>query len=226
MHQSIRKLKGMRGKDTCKKLKEIRLQIARANGIKYAPRECTHKGPCLGTCPMCEQEVNYLERMLKLRRQLGKAVAVAGVALSVLHPTTAEAQEVTTQQPAIKDTVSLEKVPVIPFLYEGEKGVVWRGRLIDKTGEPLLGASIRRVEEKKKTTLHTLTDLDGCFAIEAPLGSVIEFIYIGYKSAKVTVAQENAATVCLEDSDELLGDIIIVGATEKRNYDDVYGHDH
>jgi hypothetical protein len=55
---------------------------------------------------------------------------------------------------------------------------------------------------------------------------VIEFIYIGYKSAKVTVAQENAATVCLEDSDELLGDIIIVGATEKRNYDDVYGHDH
>jgi hypothetical protein len=26
----------MRGKDTCKKLKEIRLQIARANGIDYA----------------------------------------------------------------------------------------------------------------------------------------------------------------------------------------------
>ena len=147
----------MRGKDTCKKLKEIRLQIARANGIRYAPRECTHKGPCLGTCPMCEQEVSYLERMLKLRRQLGKAVAVAGVALSVFHPTTVEAQEVATQQPAIKDTVSLEKIPVVPFLHEGEQGVVWRGRLIDKTGEPLLGASIRRVEDKKKTTLHTLT---------------------------------------------------------------------
>lgn len=216
----------MRGKDTCKKLKEIRLQIARANGIRYAPRECTHKGPCLGTCPMCEQEVSYLERMLKLRRQLGKAVAVAGAALSVFHPTTVEAQEVATQQPAIKDTVSLEKIPVVPFLHEGEQGVVWRGRLIDKTGEPLLGASIRRVEDKKKTILHTLTDLDGRFAIEAPLGSVIEFIYIGYKSAKVTVAQENAVIVCLEDYDELMGDIVIVGAVEKKNYDDVYGHDH
>ena len=215
----------MRGKDTCKKLKEIRLQIARANGIDYAPRECTHKGPCLGTCPMCEQEVSYLERMLKLRRQLGKAVAVAGVALSVLHPTAAEAQEAATQQTALKDTVSLENIPVIPFLYKGEQGVVWRGRLIDKTGEPLLGASIRRVEGKKKTILRTLTDLDGRFAIEAPLGSVIEFIYIGYKTAKVTMAQDNAATVCLEDSDELMGDVIILGTVKKRNYDDVYGHD-
>jgi hypothetical protein len=54
---------------------------------------------------------------------------------------------------------------------------------------------------------------------------VIEFIYIGYKTAKVTVAQENAATVCLEDSDELMGEVI-VGGVEKKNYDDVYGHDH
>ena len=103
--------------------------------------------------------------------------------------------------------------------------MVWRGRLIDKTGEPLLGASIRRVEGKKKTILRTLTDLDGRFAIEAPLGSVIEFIYIGYKTAKVTMAQDNAATVCLEDSDELMGDVIILGTVKKRNYDDVYGHD-
>ena len=49
---------------------------------------------------------------------------------------------------------------------------------------------------------------------------------IGYKSAKVTVAQENAVIVCLEDYDELMGDIVIVGAVEKKNYDDVYGHDH
>ena len=68
-----------RGKKICKTLKEIRLQVARANDIPYEPTECKHKGDCLGTCPKCEQEVRYIERQLDIRRMLGKAVAVAGV---------------------------------------------------------------------------------------------------------------------------------------------------
>lgn len=32
-----------RGKRTCSVLKDIRQQIADANGIKYAPRECHHE---------------------------------------------------------------------------------------------------------------------------------------------------------------------------------------
>lgn len=68
-----------RGKKICKTLKEIRLQVARANDIPYEPTECKHEGDCLGTCPKCEQEVRYIERQLDIRRMLGKAVAVAGV---------------------------------------------------------------------------------------------------------------------------------------------------
>ncbi len=43
-----------RGKQTCKILKEIRRQIAEANGIEFATSECRYKGDCLGTCPKCE----------------------------------------------------------------------------------------------------------------------------------------------------------------------------
>lgn len=68
-----------RGKKICKTLKEIRLQVARANDIPYEPTECKHKGDCTGTCPKCEQEVRYIEQQLDVRRMLGKAVAVAGV---------------------------------------------------------------------------------------------------------------------------------------------------
>ena len=73
-----------RGKSTCKVLKEVRREIARTNGIPLEERECTHKGDCAGTCPYCEAEVRYLERELSKRKSLGKAVAVAGIALSAV----------------------------------------------------------------------------------------------------------------------------------------------
>lgn len=69
-----------RGKRTCNVLKEVRLQIAKANEIKYAPRECHHEGPCAGTCPACEAEVKYLEQQLQIRRMLGRAVMLTGIA--------------------------------------------------------------------------------------------------------------------------------------------------
>ena len=71
------------GKKICKTLKEIRLQVARANDIPYEPTECKHKGDCLGTCPKCEEEVRYIEQQLDVRRMLGKAVKVAGVSVGI-----------------------------------------------------------------------------------------------------------------------------------------------
>ena len=72
-----------KGRRTCNVLKDIRQQIADANGITYAPRECHHEGPCAGTCPACEAEVRYLEQQLTMRRMLGKAVVLTGIAASM-----------------------------------------------------------------------------------------------------------------------------------------------
>ncbi|MBQ7691862.1 MAG: hypothetical protein IJT30_11830 [Muribaculaceae bacterium] len=72
-----------RGKHICETLKEIRAEVARVNEIEYSPTPCTHDGECSGTCPACEHEVRQLERQLRLRRQLGKAVTIAGISLGV-----------------------------------------------------------------------------------------------------------------------------------------------
>ena len=72
-----------KGKRTCNVLKAVRLQIAKANEIKYEPHECHHEGPCAGTCPACESEVKYLEQQLVIRRMLGKAVVLTGIAASM-----------------------------------------------------------------------------------------------------------------------------------------------
>ncbi|MYM13243.1 TonB family protein [Muribaculum intestinale] len=73
-----------RGKQTCKILKEIRRQIAKANGIEFATSECRYKGDCLGTCPKCEAEVRYLEQQLRSRSLAGKAVAIAGISAGMI----------------------------------------------------------------------------------------------------------------------------------------------
>ena len=72
------------GKHICEQLKAIRLGIARANGIKYVPRECHHEGDCSGTCPACESEMRYLEREIARRCSLGKAALIAGVSLGLM----------------------------------------------------------------------------------------------------------------------------------------------
>ena len=71
------------GKYICNALKAIRLDIARANGIEYAPKACDHQGDCAGTCPACEREMRYLEREIARKRSMGKAALVAGVSLAL-----------------------------------------------------------------------------------------------------------------------------------------------
>ena len=73
-----------RGKHTCKILKEIRRQIAEANGIEFITSECRYKGDCSGTCPKCEAEVRYLEEQLRVRYLAGKAVALAGISAGMI----------------------------------------------------------------------------------------------------------------------------------------------
>lgn len=71
-------------KSICNMLKQIRLDIAKANDIEYTPAPCTHHGDCDGTCPACESEVEYLEREISRKHSLSKAVLIAGVSFASL----------------------------------------------------------------------------------------------------------------------------------------------
>ena len=74
----------MKGKETCRVLRQIRQQVATDNNIPYASEECKHTGDCLGTCPKCESEVRYLDEEIR-RRGLGvkKIIAVTGLSLAL-----------------------------------------------------------------------------------------------------------------------------------------------
>lgn len=71
------------GKDICKQLKEIRRSIADENDIPLEDHECTYDGPCKGTCPRCDAEVQYLEKEINRRKGIGLAVLMAGASMSM-----------------------------------------------------------------------------------------------------------------------------------------------
>lgn len=62
------------GKDICNQLRKIRVEIAKRNGIDFSPAVCDHKGDCSGTCPVCEQELEYLQKKIEEKRAKGENV--------------------------------------------------------------------------------------------------------------------------------------------------------
>ena len=146
-----------RGKQTCKILKEIRRQIAEANGIEFAVSECRYKGDCLGTCPKCEAEVRYLEQQLRIRSLAGKAVALAGISAGMIlmsgcSGTTSSQSSETLQGDVvapveqIETAVSIEEEGEVPAIKDTV--VIKKGELED-TKYPVVGEIIDPEQEDK-----------------------------------------------------------------------------
>ena len=72
-----------KGKSICAYLKNLRRQIAEANGIDYSPRQCTYEGDCSGTCPACEREREYIESQLSLRQKWGAPLKIVGLSVAL-----------------------------------------------------------------------------------------------------------------------------------------------
>ena len=218
-----------KGKSTCKLLKDIRQQIADANGISYQPKECHYEGECAGTCPACEEEIRYLERELKARKGNGFGMKVAGIAAGIcatVMPMTAAAQGVKPDSTANPPVQTTKKAPIkVVDLSDGcASPVVVRGMVIDaEDKEPVIGASV----VIDGTNKGVATNVDGQFALKLPPDTSLVISYIGYKTKKVHVSSllhSNNNVIVLE-ADDLSGlSVIAGGLVTVLNYDDVYGH--
>ena len=218
-----------KGKSTCKLLKDIRQQIADANGISYQPKECHHKGDCAGTCPACEEEIRYLERELKARKGNGFGMKVAGIAAGIcatVMPMTAAAQTVKPDSTANRPVHTAKKGNVkVVHLSDGcASPVVVRGMVISSDDkEPLIGVSVL-IEGTNK---GVATNVDGQFALKLPPDTSLVISYIGYKTKKVHVSSllhSDNNVIVLEEDREAMLDGIVTTATLPTSKDDVYGH--
>ena len=206
-----------KGKSTCKLLKDIRQQIADANGISYQPKECHYEGDCAGTCPACEAEIRYLETQLRERKRKGWGIKVAGLAAGLCVATV----PLTSCQNSPKAcNVESKAQDSVDMLVQGETEVMPEVRTRDLkhsitiSGRVLNASSGQAASEvnvmiqggKKRVSLGE----DGRFALQVNRNDTLVFSSYGYIDKVIVVKSirnPNDMVVRLEPSLAVVGGI-------------------
>ena len=88
-----------------------------------------------------------------------------------------------------------------------------KGNLVDGTGEPLIGATVK---VKGNAGVGAVTDFDGNFKIDVPSeNSTLVFTYVGMKTKEVKVGKKREFKLILED-DNAIGEVVVVGYGQQK----------
>ncbi len=109
----------------------------------------------------------------------------------------------------VSDLRGLLTALLMCFVLSASAQVSVTGIVQDKTGEPLIGAT---VQEKGNTTNGTATGIDGDFAIKVKnTNATLLVSYVGMKPQEVALNGRANVTVTLEDNAEVLDEVVVVG---------------
>lgn len=92
----------------------------------------------------------------------------------------------------------------------------YTGVVLDDKGEFIIGASIVL---KNNTSIGTVTDIDGNFSIEAPVGSTLVVSYIGFISQETKLGDLTSLGITLREDSKLLDEVVVVGYGVQRKRD-------
>lgn len=88
------------------------------------------------------------------------------------------------------------------------QGKTVSGLVVDKTGEAVIGASVA----VKGTANGSITDFDGKFVLKnVPDEATLKISFVGYKTQEVSVKGKTTLRVTLEEDNELLDEVVVVG---------------
>ncbi|QHS58184.1 SusC/RagA family TonB-linked outer membrane protein [Chitinophaga agri] len=82
-----------------------------------------------------------------------------------------------------------------------------RGKVLDETGNALSGVTVAI----KRTNRGTVTGADGGYTISAAAGEVLQFSFIGYNTAQVTVGSGAKYEVSLTPNSQSLEQMVVIG---------------
>ena len=89
------------------------------------------------------------------------------------------------------------------------------GRIVDKNGVPVIGATIMI----SGTTQGTTSGVDGTFALQSnvsPAGMVLDVSFIGYKPQRISVNNRTSLSVTLEEDDQQIEAVVVTALGIKR----------
>ena len=86
------------------------------------------------------------------------------------------------------------------------------GKVVDVAGEPIIGASVL----VKGSGTGTVTDINGKFSVEAPVGSTLVVSFVGYATEEVKVGAASDYTVTLKDDTQSLSEVVVTAMGIKK----------
>ena len=89
------------------------------------------------------------------------------------------------------------------------------GRIVDKNGVPVIGATIMI----SGTTQGTTSGVDGTFALQSnvsPPGMILDVSFIGYKPQRISVNNRTSLSVTLEEDDQQIEAVVVTALGIKR----------
>ena len=97
-----------------------------------------------------------------------------------------------------------------------QSGVV-KGQVVDKSGEPIIGATIK---VKNIENVGTVTDFDGNFELKSvPTSGTLVVSYIGYTTKEMAYRNGQTLKVIIEEDSETLQEVVVVGYGTMRKKD-------
>lgn len=95
------------------------------------------------------------------------------------------------------------------------EGRTVKGVVLDEKGEAIIGASIT----VKGSTIGTVTDIDGNFAINAPANASLTIKYVGYLPQDIKAGNQSSLNITLKEDLQNLEEVVVVGYTTQRKAD-------
>lgn len=113
----------------------------------------------------------------------------------------------------MKRTAALCLVGAFCSLNAQAQKIQVKGNLVDGTGEPLIGATVK---VKGNAGVGAVSDFDGNFIISVPSeNSTLVFTYVGMKTKEVKIGKKREFKITLED-DNAIGEVVVVGYGQQK----------
>ena len=111
---------------------------------------------------------------------------------------------------AVAGNDTLHEIMEVPSATNINKNRLYKGKVVDdRTSEPLVGATVK----VKGSTIGTITDIDGNFALDIPDNIspiVFEVSYMGYASKEAAPAKTTGFTIRLAEDSQTLEEVQII----------------
>ena len=97
----------------------------------------------------------------------------------------------------------------------GEKNIKITGKVLDQSGEPVIGGSVTQ----KGASNGTVTDMNGDFTLDVPPGATITVSYLGYSPQNIVIKDNNPLMVSMKEDVQKLSEVVVIGygTRERKN---------